>query len=206
MVRFGLFNLCDRRNGWDAICRIDIMNRIREFREGAGLTGEELAKRVGTSAAQIYKLERGERRLTVDWLAKLAESLECTAPDLIANSVATAMQEDEVTPNQQVDPALASAMAARGLRAYRVDSSSVPGAKIGPGDTIVVDHSTEAVTNVKTGDIVLVQLECPSVKVLRGIFTTPCLTILLTLRSAANITISMGDPTVRPKILGVVVR
>lgn len=44
---------------------------------------QALADRVNTSKAQIDKLERGERRLTVDWLQRLATGLECTIHDLI---------------------------------------------------------------------------------------------------------------------------
>ena len=55
------------------------MRRLR------GLTQDGLGKRVGTGRSQIVKLERGERRLTVEWMRRLAQALECHPADLLAN-------------------------------------------------------------------------------------------------------------------------
>ncbi len=52
-------------------------NRLRELREGAGLTLSELAAKVGTTNQQISHLELGKRQLTVEWLRRLAEALGC---------------------------------------------------------------------------------------------------------------------------------
>jgi len=49
--------------------------RLRALRERAGLSMQALAVRVGTSAPQINKLEKGERRLTLEWLERLAQAL-----------------------------------------------------------------------------------------------------------------------------------
>lgn len=181
------------------------MNRIREIREALGMTGEELAQRVGTTSAQIYKLERGERRLTADWMARIAEALGCSPADLIQNAI-TAEFKDDVAPVDDLHPMVSSGMASRGLHAYKVVGNSVIGAGIKDGDTITVDSSQEAVDKIETGDVALVQLASPSVLVLRGAYVTEDVTLLLTVRRGANITISIDDPTVKPKILGVVVR
>jgi hypothetical protein len=45
-----------------------------------------LADRVGTSKGQIDKLEKGQRRLTIDWLNRLAQALECHPVDLLGLS------------------------------------------------------------------------------------------------------------------------
>jgi phage repressor protein C with HTH and peptisase S24 domain len=58
-------------------------NRIREFRQRANLTMQALAERAGTSAAQINKLEKGERRLTVDWMVRLGRALEVDPKELL---------------------------------------------------------------------------------------------------------------------------
>ena len=58
-------------------------NRLRDLRERAGLTMQALADRIGTSAPQINKLEKGERRLTVDWMARLAQGLGVEIRDLL---------------------------------------------------------------------------------------------------------------------------
>lgn len=58
-------------------------NRIREFRHQKGWSLQQLADSCGTSRAQIDKLERGERRLTVDWMLRLAEPLDCQPAELL---------------------------------------------------------------------------------------------------------------------------
>lgn len=58
-------------------------NRIREFREGARLSMQALADRAGTSAPQINKLEKGERKLTVDWMIRLGQALGVDPKDLM---------------------------------------------------------------------------------------------------------------------------
>lgn len=60
-------------------------NRIRELREAAELSMQDLADRVGTSASQINKLEKGQRRLTTDWMQRVANALNCEPQDLLAN-------------------------------------------------------------------------------------------------------------------------
>lgn len=48
-------------------------NRLQEIRERAGLSREALAKKLNTAPMQVYNLERGNRRLSDVWLAKLSE-------------------------------------------------------------------------------------------------------------------------------------
>ena len=48
-------------------------NRIRAFRERAGLSMQALAERAGTSAPQINKLEKGDRTWTAPQLAEWIE-------------------------------------------------------------------------------------------------------------------------------------
>ena len=59
-------------------------NRIKEFREARGLSQDKLAELAQTTRSQIVKLERGERRLTVDWMRRLAPVLNCLPADLMA--------------------------------------------------------------------------------------------------------------------------
>src|SRR5258708_33182043 len=63
-------------------------NRIRESRDRAGLSMLALADRAGTSAPQINKLEKGERKLTVDWMIRLGRALGVDAKDLMATEAA----------------------------------------------------------------------------------------------------------------------
>lgn len=48
-------------------------NRLKELRTAAGLTHDEAADAMGVSRGQYIKLERGERRLTSDYISKAAE-------------------------------------------------------------------------------------------------------------------------------------
>jgi phage repressor protein C with HTH and peptisase S24 domain len=58
-------------------------NRIREFRARAQLSMQALAERAGTSAPQINKLEKGERKLTVDWMIRLGRALGVDPKELM---------------------------------------------------------------------------------------------------------------------------
>jgi transcriptional regulator with XRE-family HTH domain len=60
-----------------------IRHRLKELRERAGLSMQALADRTGTSAPQINKLEKGERRMTIDWMTRLARGLGCEPSDLL---------------------------------------------------------------------------------------------------------------------------
>ena len=58
-------------------------NRIQEFRTARGWSLQKLADAVGTSKSQIDKLEKGLRRLTVDWMVRLARPLGCDPRELM---------------------------------------------------------------------------------------------------------------------------
>ena len=61
-------------------------NRIREWRQRRGLSVHDLATRAATSRQQIYKLERGERRLTEGWMRRLGTALDCHPAALLADT------------------------------------------------------------------------------------------------------------------------
>lgn len=174
------------------------MNRIKEIREAAGLTQEELAEKVGTTGNHIWRLESGGTKLTHEWMTRLAEALACTPADLIANVVAAEVsaevEEVEGTP-------VSAAIAHRGLHIYRVTQRSVINAGIKPGDIITVDESEQAIAGLKGLEVVLVEIGPDKNKVLRQ-FVPP--NLLITNRGGANLAISLEDPTVNPEIVGVV--
>jgi transcriptional regulator with XRE-family HTH domain len=62
----------------------DFPNGIRACRKRAGLTMTELAERADTSRNQIYKLEVGERQLTLDWIHRLAPAIGCRKEELLS--------------------------------------------------------------------------------------------------------------------------
>lgn len=50
-------------------------NRIKELREQRDLTLQQIADAAGTSLQQIHKLENGDRRLTDEWMRRIAPAL-----------------------------------------------------------------------------------------------------------------------------------
>lgn len=71
-------------------------NRIRVMREARGLSLEALAAEAGTTNQQISLLEAGKRRLTVDWLMRLALPLKCHPWELVASNLPQPPRADEV--------------------------------------------------------------------------------------------------------------
>lgn len=65
---------------------VGMKNRINEIRKSRGLTLAEVAKRAHTSNQQISHLERGRRKLSYEWMERLASALSCHPLDLLANS------------------------------------------------------------------------------------------------------------------------
>lgn len=61
-------------------------NRIKELRKLAGLSQEELAQAVGTTFQQISRLEKDERKISIEWMEKLAPALKCAPWELMDNS------------------------------------------------------------------------------------------------------------------------
>ena len=57
-------------------------NFLKDWREHRGLTQEQLGAAAGTGKMQISRLERSERRLTLDWMLKLSETLGIEPGDL----------------------------------------------------------------------------------------------------------------------------
>src|ERR1700752_670066 len=93
-------------------------NRIREFRETAHLSMQALADRAGTSAPQINKLEKGERKLTVDWMIRLGRALNIDPKDLMVTDGAG---EGDGVPTARMPFELPSALGATGVELGRPD-------------------------------------------------------------------------------------
>jgi len=60
--------------------------KIKQLRKRKGMTMKALAEAAGTSQQQIDRLEKGKRRLTLEWMHKLSQALECDLTDLLPAS------------------------------------------------------------------------------------------------------------------------
>ena len=57
-------------------------NRIKELRERAGLKQSELARRIGSTPSTISRLEDGKRRLSDEYIGRIARALGVSSGDL----------------------------------------------------------------------------------------------------------------------------
>jgi len=84
-VAEGLQRLQDpalKRYTLDDVAHLVFGNNIRACRERAGLTQEELARRMGCTQSYISQVEQSEARPTLGTLQKLAVAVGCTVADL----------------------------------------------------------------------------------------------------------------------------
>lgn len=58
--------------------------RLREFRHRSGLSLEQAAERLDSSAGHLSKIERGEVDISGAWLVRFASLYRCAPADLIA--------------------------------------------------------------------------------------------------------------------------
>lgn len=72
-------------------------NELKRLREGRGLSLDEIADRLGVSNQQISLLELGRRKLTVDWLQRLAAVLSCHPWELVEADAGIAASKAEKT-------------------------------------------------------------------------------------------------------------
>jgi transcriptional regulator with XRE-family HTH domain len=61
-------------------------NEIQALRKNKNMTLTELALAVNSTPQQIGRLEKGERRLTVDWIDKIARALNVLPEDLLTGN------------------------------------------------------------------------------------------------------------------------
>ena len=73
-------------------------NRIKFWRQQRGWTLQQLAEASATTRAQIDKLERGTRRLTVDWMVRLAKPLGCDPRSLMDAAAIPAASPADMIP------------------------------------------------------------------------------------------------------------
>ena len=65
----------------------DAPNRIRELRMAAGLSQQTLGDRIGVSKVTISDLERGNMKLDVGYMGRIADAIGVAAADLLPKSL-----------------------------------------------------------------------------------------------------------------------
>lgn len=63
-------------------------NNIQVLREAKGWSRPELGKRMGTSGQQVERLEKAQRKLSLDWIDKAADALGVRPVDIISDDIA----------------------------------------------------------------------------------------------------------------------
>ena len=71
-------------------------NNLHALRIARGLTLRAFAELVGTTNQQISHLELGRRRLSVDWLVRLAAALKCEPAEIFSPSAVVTDEGREV--------------------------------------------------------------------------------------------------------------
>jgi len=61
-----------------------VAERIRLHRQSLGISQETLAEKCGLHRTYIGAIERGERNITINTLARVAEALGCSVIDLLS--------------------------------------------------------------------------------------------------------------------------
>ena len=72
------------------------VNNIEKLREARGWARPELAKRMGTSPQQVERLEKGQRKLSQEWIDKAAHAFSVTPADIISEGVSLVVPEQPV--------------------------------------------------------------------------------------------------------------
>ncbi|RZI55492.1 MAG: XRE family transcriptional regulator, partial [Zymomonas sp.] len=71
---------------WCTYSGMDAGDRIADLRGQRGWSRPELARRMATTPQQLERLEKGQRRLTMDWLQRAAVALETDVTTLVADA------------------------------------------------------------------------------------------------------------------------
>lgn len=65
---------------------LEIGKRIREQRKARGLTQEKLAERLNTTMQYISRLERAENKVSIEYLYRIAQALDCSIYTLLPST------------------------------------------------------------------------------------------------------------------------
>ncbi len=182
-------------------------NRIRELREAKGWPQEYLGKLVGRSKYVIGRLEDGTTPLKIDMARKVAEALDVSLPDLLTGPMVQDFQEEAAIYVSESEQPLLRAISRRNLTPWTIKTDSLEAVGLRPGDMRIFDHSKEAVENVRTGDVVIVQLydrnDPMQARTVIRQFVEPAM--IVTNRLGTNIAVRLDNPNFEGVIKAVMV-
>lgn len=94
--------------------------KIKRLRESKKISRESLSKKMNTTGHTIYRLERGDMKITEDWLDRFAKALGCSSTDLLKDSFSNSKSISESTIDlerlEQARLAVEKALSIRGLK------------------------------------------------------------------------------------------
>lgn len=122
--------------------RMTVGERIATVREVRGWKRPELARRMGTTPQQLERLEKGQRRISEEWLNRAAQALEVSPAELLQDG------EVSLSPSQNAQP-----FKYEGPSLLRVpESLPIYGTALGAEK--IVDSDAIEQTMLNTGEIV----------------------------------------------------
>ena len=121
-------------------------NYVREWRNHRELTLDQVATAVGATKSAISRLENGNRRMTLDWMEKLAQALDVSPNDLLRSPSDVAKKRPTSMP-----PGAVSLSEVTGVKSEHLEVFDVKGDGMAPtfsiGDRLVVDKSDRVPTS-----------------------------------------------------------
>lgn len=133
-----------RREYARARLRQDVLEALHEALEGAGITQNELAKRLGVRKGAVSQVLNGKGNLRIDTLADYLSALGiqarvfCSEFSFIAEPV---MKCNELHPVQEPNVAIVSGIKLYPSRAYQ--SYSLKPTGVGAGSPVYTEHPAE---------------------------------------------------------------
>ena len=72
----------------------NIYSKIRNIRQAKGITVNTLAEKIGEDHQKVGRIERGKRRLTIDYLLKVSKALDTPLEDFFSEENASKPPSD----------------------------------------------------------------------------------------------------------------
>lgn len=147
---------------------------FKQQQKKAGVTAEDIAKRMGKSRTNVSHIYSGNQRMSIEWAKAFAHVLAVPIDEVLersgalepkeASSVPSGMAEGDATPwqgnkdtDKNVSPALSLFGGDRaGVDVWKVQSKSIQLLGFMPDDFILID--THAAESCEYGDIVVAQI------------------------------------------------